>query len=151
MYGPDDSFCELADVAGMVGRGPFTTDTIPPVDDVLRFMALRSARAQAALAQEGLTFTVPSGAAPLSEDADPDLYRLCREFAALAAAGDAVAAAAARDSDEPPGKAVAFWGDAKDHLPLIQERARKLAAKSVCPSSFTAGTGGALPPIPEAW
>lgn len=150
MYAAEDSFCSLEDVQALCQRGVFSDNTRPTQDDVLQFCALRSAKAQSVMAEEGLAYTVPSGAFPLTESADPTLYRLCVAFAAIAAAGDVAAARSAPESADLPTRATERWADAKDHLALIRDRARRLAAKGSAPTSAAVGSGP-LPSVPETW
>lgn len=110
-----DSFTTIARVEARVGRGAFeASGSVPNIQQVLDWMALRSSEIGSVMVAAGLSYTVPNGggAIPTNTADGIRLANLADNANALFAAGDAIAA---RDTREgaPPDQAVALWAEAR--------------------------------------
>lgn len=133
-----DSFCTVAEVEGLVGRGTFGASTVPTLQKVLDQMALRAAALEVVLASIGVQKTVPNGSAPLSQTgADARLFRLCQNANAFQAAADAIMMGQVRDTNSVPEKAKAYLVMADDVIDVIKAAGKADATGQNIDRSFT--------------
>lgn len=83
-----DAFCSVEDVQRRVGRGAFSTTTVPTLSEALQEMTLFAARVQATLYFENVPYTVDSGSNPIptTDVFGLTLRQLCRDANAFGAA-----------------------------------------------------------------
>jgi hypothetical protein len=103
-----DSYTTQARVESLVQRGSFTSGTTPTAQQVLDFMALRSAEITSALANAGLAITPPT-------ITNTTIARLCDMANAMLAAGDAILAHDVKD-EQLAAISKELWAEGRSQL-----------------------------------
>ena len=102
-YTASDAFCAATDVEGLVGRGAFTSSTVPTAQQVLDWMARVAAEVESKLFESSLNYTVSTHGTPFpATPTDPKVFLakvLAESANALGAAAIVLEIHGVKDSD----------------------------------------------------
>ena len=134
-YVEADSYTTVARVQSLVGRGAFSSSTVPTLQMVYDFMALRAMQITARVAREGMTISVAtkgnlSTTMTLADQAN--MYY---------AAGDSIFAHDVKDLGDSPDRAKALWDQGDKVMEALADTV-SAGAGSVIGVKTATSTGG---------
>lgn len=139
-YTANDCFCAITDVEGIVGRGTYSGTTTPTNQQVLDWMARRSAEVEARLASGGQNYTVSSRGTPFpgSPTAIVARLKILAELATShAAAADAILMHEMKPADGVPSAAATLLEAYEHDLEQIDLACKELTIESAAASQVS--------------